>query len=100
MNFIPIYIASVMIVAVIMILTYVAYTGYDVRSRGFDSRSNVLMTFYVNKITFKSYYERRNLHPIVNEEFAKKARMYKIGFYALAVILVVLVVVVVLRVVL
>ncbi len=97
MDFLPVYIASLMIVLVLAILSYVAYMGYDVRSRGFNDRGNVLMTFYVNGITLKSYFQRRDSHPVVNEAHASRAKVYLVGCLILAVLFVALLIVVIIH---
>ena len=85
-------IAAIMVWLVAMVLTFMTYLGFDVRSRGFECNGFVAATLPILGITFKDYYRKRGEHPVVDEELASKARIFRILVYVTGAVLVILII--------
>ena len=89
-------IAVIMIWFVAMVLTFMTYLGFDVRSRGFECNGFVAATLPLLGISIRDYYEKRGEHPVVDEELASKARAFwiltRISFVVLIAIIVIVIV--------
>ena len=87
-------IAVIMIWLVAVVITYLTYLGFDVRSRGFECSGFVAATLPVLGITVRDYYRKKADHPVVDEELASKARMFRIlTFVTLAALVVIIILV-------
>ena len=88
-------IAVIMIWLVAVVITYLTYLGFDVRSRGFECSGFVAATLPVLGITVRDYYRKKADHPVVDEELASKARMFRIlTFVTLAALVVIIIILV------
>ena len=90
-------IAIIMIWFVAMVLTFMTYLGFDVRSRGYECNGFVAATLPILGITIKDYYKKRGEHPVVDDGLASKAKIFRIlTFVTIAVLIVIIVLVFVL----
>ena len=89
-------IAVIMIWFVAMVLTFMTYLGFDVRSRGFECNGFVAATLPMLGISIKDYYGRRGDHPVVDEDLASKARTFRFLTSVSFVVLIAIVVIIVL----
>ena len=71
-------IAVIMIWFVAMVLTFMTYLGFDVRSRGFKAGGPAFLTLSKLEISLIDYYKKRAQHPVTDEITAKRAKMYLI----------------------
>ena len=71
-------IAVIMVWMVAVLITYMTYLGFDVRSRGFECNGFVAATLPILGITFRDYYRKKGEHPVVDEDLASKARIFRI----------------------
>ena len=62
-------------VAVVMIL-YMTYLGFDVRSRGFKASGPAFLTLSKLEIPVREYYRKRGQHPVIDENTAKRTKRY------------------------
>lgn len=85
-------IAVIMIWFVAMVLTFMTHLGFDVRSRGFECNGFVAATLPKLGISIKDYYEKRGEHPVVDEELASKAGVFRILTGVTFVVLIVIIV--------
>ena len=88
-------IAVIMIWLVAMIITYLTYLGFDVRSRGFECNGFVAATLPILGISIQDYYKKRAEHPVVDEELASKARIFRVMTSVTFIVLIVIVIVVI-----
>ena len=88
-------IAVIMIWFVAMVLTFITYLGFDVRSRGFECSGLVAATLPKLGISIRDYYEKRGQHPVVDEELASKARRFWILTRVTFVVLIAMIVLVI-----
>ena len=90
-------IAVIMIWLVAIIITYLTYLGFDVRSRGFECNGFVAATLPILGITIRDYYRKKSEHPVVDGELASKAKIFRIlTFVTIAALIVIIVLVFVL----
>ena len=82
-------VAILMLWIVDVLLTYMTYLGYDVRSRGYECDGMVVSTLPKLGITIRDYYNKRGDHPVVDTGLASKARAFRILTFIGLVILVV-----------
>ena len=85
-------IAVIMIWLVAIVITYLTYLGFDVGSRGFECNGFVAATLPILGITIRDYYRKRAEHPVIDEELASKARIFRILTFVTVIILIVIIV--------
>ena len=85
-------IAIIMIWLVAIVLTYLTYLGFDVRSRGFECNGFIAATLPMLGITIRDYYRKRGEHPVVDEGLASKAGFFRILTFVTIAILIVIIV--------
>ena len=85
-------IAVIMIWLVAIVITYLTYLGFDVRSRGFECSGFVAATLPILGITIGNYYRKRADHPVTDEEMASKARLLRILTVVTVIILAVIII--------
>ena len=88
-------VAVIMIWFVAMVITYMTYLGFDVRSRGFECSGFVAATLPMLGITIRDYYEKRGEHPVVDEEIASKAKFFRIMTRVTFIVLIAIIVIVI-----
>ena len=88
-------IAVIMIWFVAMVLTFMTYLGFDVRSRGFECSGFVAATLPMLGISIREYYEKRGQHPVVDEEIASKAKVFRILTSVTFIVLIAIIVIVI-----
>ena len=73
----PILIAAILMVFIaVVVIFYMTYLGYDVRSRGFNTSGPAAATLPKLGITVRSYYSKRDEHPVTDMESAKWAKAF------------------------
>ncbi len=82
-------IAVIMIWLVAVVITYLTYLGFDVRSRGFECNGFVAATLPILGITVRDYYRKKVEHPVVDEGLASKAKIFRILTFVTMIVLVV-----------
>ena len=85
-------IAVIMIWLVAIVIPYLTYLGFDVRSRGFECNGFVAATLPILGITIRDYYRKKAEHPVIDEELASKARIFRILTFVTVIILIVIIV--------
>ena len=92
----PILIAAIlMFFLAVVVIFFMTYLGYDVRSRGFKAGGPAAATLPKLGITVGDYYKKRAEHPVVDQESAKWAKAFlfltltsSISTVALAIVLI------------
>ena len=92
----PILIAAIlMFFLAVVVIFFMTYLGYDVRSRGFKAGGPAAATLPKLGITIGDYFRKRNEHPVTDEESAKWAKAFLfltlvsfVSFIALAIVLI------------
>lgn len=73
----PILIAAILMVFIaVVVIFFMTYLGYDVRSRGFNTTGPAAATLPKLGITVRSYYRKRDEHPVTDMESAKWAKVF------------------------
>ena len=88
-------IAVIMVWLVAIVITYMTYLGFDVRSRGFECSGFVAATLPILGITFRDYYKKKGEHPVVDEDLASKARLFKVLTFVTIIVLIAIIVLVI-----
>ena len=92
----PILIAAILMVFIaVVVIFFMTYLGYDVRSRGFKISGPAFATLPKLGISVGSYYKKRGEHPVTDTESAMWAKVFlfltlvsSISTVALAVVLI------------
>ena len=92
----PILIAAILMVFLaVVVIFFMTYLGYDVRSRGFRTSGPAAATLPKLGITMGSYFRKKKEHPVTDEDAAKWAKVYLFltfvsffSFGALAIVLI------------
>lgn len=95
MSILPVIGAIIMIWAVVTILVFMTYIGYDVRSRGISGKGWALTTLSANKIGINDYYKKKDKHPVLEtevENIASAKRFRMLTYLCLAVLVIIVVV--------
>ena len=88
-------IAVIMVWLVAIVITYMTYLGFDVRSRGFECSGFVAATLPILGITFRDYYKKKGEHPVVDEGLASKAKLFRILTFVTVIVLIAIIVLVI-----
>ena len=73
----PILIAAILMVFIaVVVIFFMTYLGYDVRSRGFTATGPAAATLPKLGITIGSYFKKREEHPVTDPESAKWAKVF------------------------
>ena len=73
----PILIAAILMVFIaVVVIFFMTYLGYDVRSRGFTATGPAAATLPKLEISIGSYYKKRGEHPVTDLESAKWAKVF------------------------
>ena len=75
----PILIAAIlMVVIALAVISFMTCLGYDVRSRGFMTSGPAAMTLPKLGIKLTDYFRKRDQHPVTDESFVPKMRLFAI----------------------
>ena len=69
-------VAILMVFIAVVVIFYMTYIGYDVRSRGFKSTGPAAATLPKLGITIGDYYRKKKDHPVTDTESAKWAKAF------------------------
>ncbi|MBO4552194.1 MAG: hypothetical protein J5673_03235 [Candidatus Methanomethylophilaceae archaeon] len=67
------WISLIMIWIAVAMIMYMAYLGYDVRSRGFQADGPAFATLPKLGITIREYYRKKVEHPVTDGDLHRKA---------------------------